>query len=340
MNAIPSFSQYSLQVKNQKAENKIELPATNPIQKQTKIIDKKKLAVGVAAGAGIAALVVGGILYKKKIDAAKIKQLAEHIDFKNAQTLEEAIEFGKNNLGIKKYQGFKDGDLDVLNWINQGLTRNNNVTKGKALMPKEIVYVETLTSAQQSALEAITPAAINGEGTMLFAKDAVDNTKDFVTKIINSTADSAEKKKEFLEKLQKGNNFANWRNTKIDILKLGQNPKVTKAMAQFSNVSTFAEISHELGHWQHFNNPKFRDFCLGSAAIEKGLKIDFEIPDEVQKLRDLFEKNKDLAKCVSDYASASPLEFVAECYSKMIDGQKLPEPIMKLYQALGGVCFE
>ena len=110
-------------------------------------------------------------------------------------------------------------------------------------------------------------------------------------------------------------------------------------MAQSVNFSTFSEINHELGHWQHYNNPDFKDFYSVSSFIEAGSKM-FKVSDKVQKLRDLFEKNKDLAKCVSGYASTSPLEFVAECYSKMIDGQKLPESIMKLYQALGGVCFE
>ena len=36
------------------------------------------------------------------------KQLAEHIDFQEAKTIDEAIEFGKKHLGVKSYKGFEE----------------------------------------------------------------------------------------------------------------------------------------------------------------------------------------------------------------------------------------
>ena len=43
-----------------------------------KKINKKKLAISFAAGLGISAAVVGGIMYKRKIDTKSIKKLAEN----------------------------------------------------------------------------------------------------------------------------------------------------------------------------------------------------------------------------------------------------------------------
>jgi len=43
------------------------------------------------------------------------KKSAPHIDFAPAGTIEEGLKFGRKNLGIKKYEGFNDEDLDVLN---------------------------------------------------------------------------------------------------------------------------------------------------------------------------------------------------------------------------------
>lgn len=69
---------------------------------------------------------------------SEAKKLAEHIDFKKAETIEEAINFGKKNLGIKKYIGFQSNDVELLNWINEGLVNVSNKMKGKAKMPKGV----------------------------------------------------------------------------------------------------------------------------------------------------------------------------------------------------------
>lgn len=92
-------------------------------------------------GAGIVAAATIGILIAKG-NCSQAKQLAEHIDFKKAETLEDAIKFGQEHLGIKKYLGFETADLDVLNWVNEGLTNVSNAMKGKAKLPKNVLYME------------------------------------------------------------------------------------------------------------------------------------------------------------------------------------------------------
>ena len=89
----------------------------------------KNLLLGIGAGlaaAGSIGTVIYLIMHGK---VGKATQLAEQIDFKPAQTIEEAIQFGKDNLKIKKYKGFTENDLEVLNFINEGFTNVSNKLK-------------------------------------------------------------------------------------------------------------------------------------------------------------------------------------------------------------------
>ena len=56
-------------------------------------------------------------------------------------------------------------------------------------------------------------------------------------------------------------------------------------------------------------------------------------------MRDNFENSKNIVLKVSHYSALSPLEFVAECYAKMVDGIKLDDDVMQLYIKLGGVII-
>ena len=156
--------QDSIKAKETAAQNTPTMPKT---------INKKKLAVSIAAGIGISALVIGGILYNKKINSKAVKQLAEHIDFSEAQTLEDAIKFGVENLGIKKYKGFKEADLGVVNWINEGLVNINNLSKGKAVMPQKIIYKFLNRHSSNTA-----GGIMNAEGTLSISKNYIEAIKD------------------------------------------------------------------------------------------------------------------------------------------------------------------
>ena len=81
------------------------------------------------------------MLLRGKVGAAKdeVVKLAEHIDFTPAKTTKEAIEFAKTKLGVKNYDDSMP--LDVMNWVNEGLTNINNVRKGKAKLFDTIGYV-------------------------------------------------------------------------------------------------------------------------------------------------------------------------------------------------------
>lgn len=101
----------------------------------------KKAKWGIAGGIGVAALIA---FYIAKGKFTEAKKLAESIDFKPAQTIEEAIEFGKKHLGIRSYTGFEAKDIEVINWVNEGLVNTSNKMKGNLRMPKDIVYTDKL----------------------------------------------------------------------------------------------------------------------------------------------------------------------------------------------------
>jgi hypothetical protein len=110
--------------------------------------EKKKKGLSTGAKWAIAGGVVGAMaliaFYIAKGRVSEAKQLAESINFKPAETLEEAIKFGKENLGIRSYNGFEEKDIHVINWINEALVNTSNKMKGKLRMPKDIVYTDAL----------------------------------------------------------------------------------------------------------------------------------------------------------------------------------------------------
>lgn len=54
--------------------------------------------------------------------------------------MEEAIEFAKKHLGIEKFN--LGDDLEMANWVNEGLVKLSNRFKGKAQMPKNVILDE------------------------------------------------------------------------------------------------------------------------------------------------------------------------------------------------------
>ena len=64
-------------------------------------------------------------------------KLEENIEFKKAETIEEAKKFAEEKLGIKK---FKINDLEYANWINEGLTNISNRFKGEVYFPQKIKF--------------------------------------------------------------------------------------------------------------------------------------------------------------------------------------------------------
>ena len=84
-------------------------------------------------------------------DKIKFNPLVEHIDFKEAKTLEEARIYTKE---VLKIEHIDDAfSLDALNWVNRGLTDVSNAMQGKLKMPNSLIFQK---------LEKGTEAGIDG----------------------------------------------------------------------------------------------------------------------------------------------------------------------------------
>ncbi len=136
---------------------------------QEKSTESKK-SLGVVAGVGLAAMALF-LLAKGKTSQAKI--LAKEIKFKPAQTVEEAIDFGRKHFGIKKYQGFENKDLNVLNWINEGFVNTSNKMGGKLRMPKSVCYTDDF--AEDSIAGVITQKGHPLDGLFGINKNFFEN---------------------------------------------------------------------------------------------------------------------------------------------------------------------
>lgn len=274
-------------------------------------IDKKKLACSVGAAIGLTAMVVGGLAIKKKIDTQRIKQLTPNIEFKQCDTLDDAIRFGKEVLGIKKYKGFEESDLGVVNWINEGLSNVYNFTNGKATMPRKIVYEN---------LDAGVGGTMNSLKTLTISKTEITSTQNLIKELINKiqTKENAE---QFIKQLEDQKNYKAWKNTYINLIK--KIPNIQKEIAAEVHQSTFSTIYHEMGHLQHLAKNK-KDLV---TLKEQGITT--------------FKNCTNIAETVSKYATTSPTEFVAECFSKMCDEKQygktlLSDEARELYKKLGG----
>lgn len=91
--------------------------------------------------------------------------------------------------------------------------------------------------------------------------------------------------------------------------------------------NTYDVLNHELGHYLHSMNISEFDKRLGrlSSRRKKSFKNN--------------EQQQTIAAKISKYATTNPLEFIAECFSYMCAGNKLPDDVLKLYKHFKGPTF-
>jgi len=135
-----------------KNKNLERYPNSDTVDINHKKKKKKSLLsrLGIGFAAGVVTLLTTMILISKsqtraltKLYKEKIvyKELPEKIKFKEAKTLDEAIKFSKETLGIEKID--KDISLEALNFANRGMVDVSNANKGKLFIPKEIIDLKT-----------------------------------------------------------------------------------------------------------------------------------------------------------------------------------------------------
>lgn len=245
-------------------------------------------------------------------------ELNPKIEFKKAESIEEAEEYAKQNF---KIETFKVNDLDVANWINEGLTVLNNKLDGKVYMPKKIIYGDAKGKAD---------AFYHRFTDTLFIKTFDDKKLSLLNDLSEvdlTTVPLGNRFKKFCEDYQNMNNLSKIEkrnllysvSNSIDVLlKLSKKPEAADNLSEltannaFGHVYTgkFSILFHEMGHV--FEN-KSRTFNpLREVQFVKGRK-NIIMPD---------------------YALSKNKEFVAEIFAGMLEGDKYPKNITDLFKKL------
>lgn len=166
LNNIPNNKIYAgSAVVSQKPD--IKNNAQAPIEKKSFSSKHKTAIMAGATLAGVATVAV--LIAKGRFSEAK--KLADEIKFQKANTMEEAIAFAKEHLGIKSFD--VGGDLEVANYVNEGLVRISNKFKGKADLPTIVqpyprkLYEEQVKSKGGCVLADICTNKVLGKRTSI-----------------------------------------------------------------------------------------------------------------------------------------------------------------------------
>ena len=348
----------SVTITNQNLKNKQHNYHINPNavdktpQKDTVQLSKPKkegVSTGTKWGLGVLALAgIGAIAYfatRGKVGTKQAQQLVEHIDFKPAKTIDEARIFAHKTLNVQ-YLHENKGNLDMLNTVNEWLYREKYVTKNK--IPDFVNFVEMNIENPVSMTDKIyyEGKAYNVLGVNVNYIDKFEDLFDTVFKShgdINLSGLIRKNNKNFYEvvkpeyqcenidKLVQKLNAYNTNSTykeKMEIydglseaisylgnITAGKNIK----MANFSANGSFL---HEIGHMLHQDAYKFWD-----EARTEGSKIYQEFQQS---------NIQNMAGQVSAYAKSDPLEFVAEIYKRLRNGQTFSDDLMALYKKYDG----
>ena len=162
-------------------------------QAVTTSVKKEGLSTAAKWGIGIASsllVAIGGAIAFVKYQPKLIEQfykknlvkvnLAEKIEFKKAGTIEEAIEFAKKTLGIKKVD--KNFSLEALNDVNKALVDVSNANKGSFYQFKKLKMSDKMP---EGAIAATDQGFLNF-GTLIINSKSYDEKylKDSLQKML------------------------------------------------------------------------------------------------------------------------------------------------------------
>lgn len=307
-------------------------------KKKTRMSNGAKIGIGAL---GIATIVIGIVARKTK----QLKQVAEHIDFKEAKSIEEAIKWGKENLGITNYE--KYDNLEVLNWINKGITDIQNKIPLKERLFKKIKFESAGINGFQARCDCGKELVFNKDILInidnLFSKDIYDY------KLIMSAPNKSYKNINSIKQIEKiiqnyeKNNHLSW-NEKIKFHEYMRkiwfiddksvNLSLKEIEHLLNSVNPHYIISHEAGHVLHRRNVGEKIFGeMGKIKeIEEWGAKNKAITEEFLNTKSIQET----AGKVSLYAKESPLEFVAETFAQILEGRKFSDEVMALYKKYNG----
>ena len=233
--------------------------------------------------------------------AKQIKELAEHIEFKEAKNMDEARKFAEENFGIKLEL---NDNLFIANLVNECCTNVSNKMKGKAFFPKKI-YFDTADLQSHSA---------NGGYNPLTNKITLNNASLGSAGYNFSNA---------------FNNTLKTKNSYVEYIKQLENSKTAARRILYDMRHT---VYHELGHCNHAATCKNWDRMVKPSEFEMFGNASRAITEEFLNDKAI----QTTAAKVTEYAKMSPNEFVAEVFAGRLLGQTFTDDVMALYKKYEG----
>lgn len=256
--------------------------------------------------------------------------LSPELEFKKATTIEEAKNYAKNFLGIKK---FDIEDLDYANWINEGLTNISNKFKGEVYFPRGIKKTKKKNAlgAYFSPLDFIS---IN--------KKEIDDCANSFEKLIKTFPyeqltkyNFGPKHGEYCKKMKQA--YEN-----IDSLSVFEKCSLRSTFLSMREVYNQLSLEEraELEGGKKFNEDKYGNVYIDvfdTIYHEVGHCFAYKSNTYFKNfIDDKKSKNKELIKSlkVPNYTKSRPREFVACIFAGMMSGDKYPENIQNAFGKL------
>lgn len=310
-----------------------------------------KWGIGTVAVLGLGALAY--VLTRGRAGSKQVQQLAEHVDFQPAKTIQEAKSFAKEKLGVH-YNDIED--VEVVNFVNEWLTGVHNGSKVKDFKAYPKFVSTDYNEIGDNALFGMIDEVVKHNGQQGYLLTINMNNLKNIPNLLMSIktnphgiwqAGSAGQvclrgerfnTKEVQELVTKLNNYNSSSASLKESMALYQQIKglVTSPVGSDGKVvlkklSMFNPLNHELGHMKHYING-VTPADMDKIAVYQRLNKD--IPELVTNFQK--PETQRIAGKVSRYAQESPLEFVAETYAQMKDGVVFSDDVMALYRKYKG----
>lgn len=254
-------------------------------------------------------------------------RLDEKIEFKKAETIEEARRFAEENLKIKN---FKIDDLEYANWINEGLTNISNKYKGKVYFPKTIKFYKSKRPQEQGSYSLM-------QDRMLINKNSIENAANILNIYIESFSF------EVLTKYNFGKGYENY----CELLERAyKDIDSLTVFEKYSLVSSIQCYNEALGMFKKdkFTEPFYPDVNrYGNIYPDKfdiiyheiGHCFDFKSDRLIKRLFGKSKNNKIIKNMqLPKYPRSDINEFVASIFSGIMQGEKYQPAVMDMYNKL------